>query len=134
MQQHKLNSGIILQPGMLITTPSWLIHTDSENYPGATTFDGLRFYDPATNTSTPRATTVSSKFLAFGYGSQVCPGRFLGVKIAQILFAKMLLEYEMDFVEASKTKPENLILPGQIMPNLEAKIRMKRKDDLPTST
>jgi cytochrome P450 len=124
---HLPQSNINLHPGMMITTPSHAIHTDPQIYPGADTFDGLRFYDPATDTTSPRATTCTNKFLPFGYGAQACPGRFLGVKMAQLVFAKMVVQWEMEYwpPREGNRKPQNLVMPGQMMPDLYQKIRLR---------
>jgi cytochrome P450 len=126
---HLSKSNIDLHPGMMITTPSHAIHTDPEYNAGGDDFDGLRFYDADSNTTSPRATTTTNRFLVFGYGTQVCPGRFLGIKMAQLLFAKMVMDWDMEFwpPRDGNRKPENQFFPGQMMPDLKQKIRLRRR-------
>ncbi|KAL6895119.1 cytochrome P450 [Trichoderma evansii] len=128
LKPYQLKSGLRLCPGNIISSPSWLIHNDEDNYPKANEFNPYRFYDEATNTVTTKATTASSIFLAYGYGSQMCPGRYLGVRMTQILFAKMLMRYDAVFEGKEREKPENIVMPGQVLPSYYAKIVLRMRD------
>ncbi|KOS22824.1 Ent-kaurene oxidase [Escovopsis weberi] len=128
IQPMQLKSGLSLRPGTIISAPSWLIHNDEDNYARAGEFNPYRFYDEATNTATTKATTASNKFLAYGYGSQMCPGRFLGVRMTQILFAKILMRYDAEFAGGIKVKPDNIFMPGQVLPPYETEIVIKRRE------
>jgi cytochrome P450 len=130
MQPFQLKSagGLALRPGTIISSPAWLIHNDSDNYDNANEFNPYRFYDAEKNTCIVRATTTSNKFLAFGYGLQMCPGRYLGVRMAQTLFAKILMRYDFDFEHPEKGKPENVFMPGQVLPEYHAKLVLKMRE------
>lgn len=129
LKPYQLKSGLRLRPGNIISSPSWLIHNDEDNYPKANEFNPYRFYDEATNTVTTKATTASSIFLAYGYGSQMCPGRYLGVRMTQILFAKLLMRYDAVFEGEERKKPENVVMPGQVLPQYFAKIVLRMRDE-----
>ncbi|OTA04137.1 hypothetical protein A9Z42_0047190 [Trichoderma parareesei] len=124
----QLKSGLVLRPGNIISAPSWMIHNDEDNYPNAKEFNPYRFYDEVTNTATTKATTASNTFLAYGYGSQICPGRYLGVRMTQIIFAKLLMRYDATFEGGSRTKPENIVMPGQVLPSYYSKIVLKLRE------
>lgn len=128
--QLKSAGGLALRPGTIISSPAWLIHNDEDNYANASEFDAYRFYDEETNTVTTRATTASNKFLAYGYGSQMCPGRYLGIRMTQILFAKILMRYDAEFENGQKGKPDNIFMPGQVLPQYQAKIVLKNREQL----
>ncbi|KAL7942006.1 cytochrome P450 [Trichoderma barbatum] len=128
LKPFQLKSGLVLRPGNIISTPSWMIHNDEDNYPKANEFDPYRFYDWQNNTVTTKATTASIAFLAYGYGSQMCPGRFLGVRMTQIIFAKLLTRYDALFEGEKRTKPDNIVMPGQVLPAYYAKIVLKLRD------
>ncbi|TFB01502.1 Cytochrome P450 monooxygenase afvE [Trichoderma ghanense] len=128
LKPFQLKSGLVLRPGNIISTPSWMIHNDEDNYPNAKEFNPYRFYDEATNTATTKATTASNTFLAYGYGSQMCPGRYLGVRMTQIIFAKLLMRYDVTFEGGRRTKPENIVMPGQVLPSYYSKIVLKLRD------
>ncbi|KAM0255914.1 hypothetical protein ACHAQJ_005315 [Trichoderma viride] len=129
LKPYQLKSGLNLHPGNIIASPSWLIHNDEDNYPKANEFNPYRFYDEATNSATTKATTASDTFLAYGYGSQMCPGRHLGVRMTQIIFAKILMRYDAVFEGEERKKPENVIMPGQVLPAYYAKIVLKMRDE-----
>jgi cytochrome P450 len=111
----------------MITGAAWFIQMDEAHYPRAHEFDPWRFYDEKTNTATTKSTTATNTFLAFGYGSQSCPGRFLGVRLTQIVFAKMLMRYEFGWEDGQKGRPENVVLPGQLLPQYTATIVLRER-------
>jgi len=80
--------------GVNLCVPARYIHLDPDNYPNPATFDAYRFYDHKTNTATVRPTTASDTYLSYSHGSGLCPGRFLGVHLIQLLFARFLMGYE----------------------------------------
>ncbi|KAL7905949.1 cytochrome P450 [Trichoderma velutinum] len=129
LKPFPLKSGITLRPGNIITSPSWMIHRDEDNYPKANEFNPYRFYDETTNSATTKATTASNTFLAYGYGSQMCPGRYLGIRMTQIIFAKLLMRYDALFEGGKRAKPDNIVMPGQVLPSYYAKIVLKLRDE-----
>jgi cytochrome P450 len=116
LQPLALNSGAVLKAGEIMSAPAWFVHNDEDNYEHAGEFNPYRFYDEATNSVTTKATTASTKFLAYGYGAQICPGRFLGIRMTQVLFAKILLRYDMEFASGERARPGNIFMPGQVLP------------------
>lgn len=58
----------------------------------------------------------------------MCPGRFLGVRMTQILFAKMLMRYDMVFEGKERRRPDNIVMPGQVPPPYYAKIKLRIRD------
>ncbi|KAL2759308.1 hypothetical protein ACRALDRAFT_1067835 [Sodiomyces alcalophilus JCM 7366] len=125
MQLQK--SGLSLRSGSMISSPAWLVQNDNDNYDNASQFNPYRFYDEKTNTASTRATTASNTFLAYGYGAQMCPGRYLGVRMSQVLFAKILMRYDAEFEDAERGKPDNIFMPGQVLPPYESKIVLKMR-------
>nr|A0A1U9YI05.1 RecName: Full=Cytochrome P450 monooxygenase verB; AltName: Full=Verticillin biosynthesis cluster protein B [Clonostachys rogersoniana]AQZ42168.1 putative cytochrome P450 [Gliocladium sp.] len=127
MEPMQLKSGLSLQSGSIISSPSWLIHNDEDNYENAHQFDPYRFYNPSTNAVTTKVTTASTNFLGYGYGTQMCPGRHLGIKMSQILFSKLLMRYDGEFADAKAGKPANIVTSGQVLPPYYAKVILKRR-------
>lgn len=118
-----------MKSGEMISAPAWYVHNDEDNYENASEFNPYRFYDEETNTATTRATTASTKFLAYGYGAQICPGRFLGIRMTQILFAKILLRYDMKLANGMTSKPDNIFMPGQILPPYMTNVVFRTRGD-----
>ncbi|EEQ28132.1 conserved hypothetical protein [Microsporum canis CBS 113480] len=114
--------------GSYIGIPMRYIHTDPEVYPDPMTFDGYRFYNPTSKTSTARATTASETFLSFGYGASVCPGRFIGVKAAQIAFSKFILDYDVRFTSKEQKFPPMIIYENTwIFPEMNVIAEARRR-------
>ncbi|KAM5433173.1 hypothetical protein MferCBS31731_007170 [Microsporum ferrugineum] len=119
--------------GSYIGIPMRYIHTDPEVYPDPMTFDGYRFYNPTSKTSTARATTASETFLSFGYGGSVCPGRFIGVKAAQIAFSKFILDYDVRFTSKEQKFPPMIIYENTwIFPEMNVIAEARRRQSKPT--
>ncbi|OAL63150.1 hypothetical protein A7C99_5539 [Trichophyton rubrum] len=119
---------IDLPKGSYIGLPCKFMHTDPELYPDPLTFDRYRFYDKASNTSTARATTASETFLPFGYGASLCPGRFIGVKAAQVLFSRFLLEYDVQFLsKGQKFAPMVLLENTWTYPEMDVMAKVRRR-------
>ncbi|EFQ97929.1 hypothetical protein MGYG_00966 [Nannizzia gypsea CBS 118893] len=117
-----------LPKGSYIGLPIKFMHTDPEIYPDPMTFDRYRFYDQASNTCTARATTGSENFLPFGYGGGICPGRFIGVKAAQVAFSKFLLEYDLQFASKDqKLPPMNLAENTWTWPEMDVMAKVRRR-------
>lgn len=118
-----------LPKGTCIGIPTKCVHGDPKNYPDPTTFDGYRFYDADSNTCTARASTASEKFLAFSYGTGLCPGRFIGVKVSEILLAKVLLDFDMQFISKGQEFPSYVLMENTwswLDTNLTAYVRSRR--------
>ncbi|EZF69767.1 hypothetical protein H105_07888 [Trichophyton soudanense CBS 452.61] len=118
-----------LPKGTCIGIPTKCVHGDPRNYPDPTTFDGYRFYDADSNTCTARASTASEKFLAFSYGTGLCPGRFIGVKVSEILLAKVLLDFDMRFTSKDQEFPSYVLMENTwswLDTNLTAYVRSRR--------
>jgi cytochrome P450 len=123
-QPMKLKSAgnLRVQPGSIITSPAWMIHNDADYYDKPTEFNPWRFYDEEKNAVTTKSTTTSNKFLVYGYGVGICPGRHIVIRWSQIMFAKLLMKYDAEFEDVQTGKPDNIVMPGQLLPPYMAKI------------
>jgi cytochrome P450 len=126
----QLKSGLALSRGTILSSPAWFVHNDEANYPRASEFNPWRFYDEKTNTATTKATTVTNTLLGYGYVSQACPGRVLGIRMTQILFGKILMRYDAKFEDGQAGRPENVFMPGQLLPQYRARIVLKAREDV----
>lgn len=89
---------LTIDSGTHITQLSRIVQRDSDIYPSGTSFDAFRFYDEGSGACDPRGTTTPSDiWLPFGIGNVLCPGRDLGTRLCQMIFAKILLNYELEF-------------------------------------
>ncbi|KAJ4342314.1 hypothetical protein N0V95_006989 [Ascochyta clinopodiicola] len=126
--QLKSAGNLRVRPGSIITSPAWMIHNDPDYYDRPDEFSPWRFYDEKSNTTTTRSTTTSNKFLVYGYGVGLCPGRHIGIRWSQITFAKLLMRYDARFDDVQAGKPDNVVMPGQLLPPYMAKIVFRRRE------
>lgn len=128
MKPLKLDSvGLDIQPGSFIAVPARFIHTDPDIYPDPMTFNGYRFYDAASNSCNPQMLTTSDTFLAFGQGSALCPGRALGILPTHIIFAKMLMSYDIKFADGRKEYPRSAFVDGNNVFDATVKMHVRRR-------
>ena len=62
----------------------------------------------------------------FGYGNHVCPGRFLAVRGLKIIFAVLLVDYEVNWKRSDGKAPE-MVMEGLSFPDPSQKITIKRR-------
>ncbi|KAE8414576.1 hypothetical protein BDV36DRAFT_239696 [Aspergillus pseudocaelatus] len=65
-------------------------------YPNLNRFDGCRFGDHSTQSCHPRALTGDPNFLPFVYRVEICPGRGLGMRQAQLAFDSIHIAFDLD--------------------------------------
>jgi hypothetical protein len=93
---YKFSDGSSLRSGTPIGVPIICIHRDNAFYPEADRFDGFRFYKlRQQGYQGISVTDVSPKFLTFGYGYRACPGRWTAGVLMKLVFAHILLDYDI---------------------------------------
>ena len=130
-------TGVHLPQGACISVSAWGIHHDEDIYPDAYTYDAFRF-GPQTGQDTLSRdsgdehlmTTPSEKYLSFGFGKHVCPGRHLAAAVTKLFLAHVAVNYDL---EPLKKNPELLIIGHLPTPPTKAKLKMRRKGALPFS-
>lgn len=98
------------------------IHHDSAFYPDPLQFDAWRFLRPFEQDeegarkgpkSAPQpATAGGDSFLAFGYGKNICPGRFFAVNKMKLMLTRMLSNHGVQHMterSAQQTVTENVV-------------------------
>lgn len=88
-----LKNGVVVPKGALIGFPCVPAGMDPSIYPEPEKFIPFR----KENLATPVATPTKSQ-LAFGWGSQACPGRFFAAKEIKVLTARLMMEYDFNVV------------------------------------
>lgn len=95
--------GITLEAGSYICMPANLIHRDPEFYHNPDSFDGYRFYNAISgHNNSKRSIASTTEYMPFGVGPQICPGRLLGVRLSQLILAKILQNYDLRKIEEDK--------------------------------
>lgn len=132
MSDINLSNGTVLPAGTSIAAPSWAVTRDDALFPDATTFDGFRF-------SKLRETTAGDENkhqfvmtgpdnLAFGYGTQACPGRFFASNEIKILLSHLLMEYDFKFEKQGDGRPANRFFDLALMPDMAGKVVFRKRD------
>ncbi|PYH48811.1 cytochrome P450 [Aspergillus saccharolyticus JOP 1030-1] len=124
---------LTFQPGDLIATPVFFMHTDPDLYPDATTFDPDRFFDPVSKKCVPRAATATDTYLTFGQGTCACPGRTLGMRAVLITLAEILMRYEVEFADGRQDFPSNVLTSGFNMCDPTVMMRIRKREFIKNS-
>ncbi|KAJ5691745.1 cytochrome P450 [Penicillium macrosclerotiorum] len=119
--------GLTLNPGARVSLPSRDHHHDPEIYKDPESFDGYRFYDKVSRTTDPHgSTTISDSWIIFGLGRSVCPARVMALRMAQIMFSKVLLAYDIKPEAGDRCEyPSQTLMGVDAVPNTEFKMRVR---------
>lgn len=99
------------------------VSKDADIYPDPDTFDPLRFYKIRTDPETAakqgteaanQLVHVSPTHLTWSYGRSACPGRFVAAHIIKLIFATLLLRYEVRNAEGVEGRVKNIRAVGMV--------------------
>ncbi|PGH15382.1 hypothetical protein AJ80_05566 [Polytolypa hystricis UAMH7299] len=132
----RFNDGLTLPVGTRIAFPSRAIMCDADNFENPYEFDGFRFARLAAASKAASATgeqlfnsaTVTKTNLAFGYGKHACVGRFYAVRKVKLMFCRLIMGYHIRWEKEGTGRPQSLCIEGQMVPNPEQKIMIKRRE------
>ncbi|PWY78246.1 cytochrome P450 [Aspergillus heteromorphus CBS 117.55] len=109
-EQITLSDGTRIPKGASVAISAHNLE-DESIYPGASTYDGFRFYrkrqEPGQEHRHQFVTTSPEQF-AFGHGAHACPGRFFAANEIKIFLIHFLLKYDWKFADERTTRPANL--------------------------
>ena len=118
-------------PGTNITMSSRFVHVDPDFYPNPTKFDGYRFYNPESTVTASDiirdTVTPTEQCMVFGIGTCACPARLLGTRLVQVVVAKMLMAYDMEFAHDGDLPDLNIFIDAVAAPNPEVKMRFRSR-------
>ncbi|KAF6804336.1 ent-kaurene oxidase, partial [Colletotrichum sojae] len=145
MKPFTLPNGRTVPAGVIIEVPSHAVNNDESIYAHPETFDALRFYrirketeaalsgtlspdDAATGAAAGNQfASVTETSLAFGYGRNACPGRFLAANEIKMILATALLEYDVALPPGCEGRYENLNFGSQSVPDPTKSIMMRKR-------
>jgi hypothetical protein len=132
MSDIHLSNGTVLPAGTSIAAPSWAVTRDDALFPDAETFDGFRFSKLRENSpgeeNKHQFVMTGPDSLAFGYGTQACPGRFFASNEIKILLSYLLMEYEVRFEKEGEGRPGNRFFDLALMPDMGGKVLFKKRE------
>ena len=129
VQDHTFSDGTTLPRGTTLGVAMQIAHLDEKIYPDALKFDPFRFVKLKEQETTGRrfdivATSIDS--LPFGLGRRVCPGRYFAACELKLMFAHMVLTYDVK-LENDGVRPEDMWVMGACVPNPKARVLFRRR-------
>ncbi|KAL4929672.1 cytochrome P450 [Aspergillus undulatus] len=126
--------GLIIPKGTHIVFPAGPLSRDPALIENPETFDGFRWCnandtDTATdNKNTSSLVTINPLNLHFGYGRQACPGRHFASVVSKAILSRLVVEYDMKFLEGREGKrPWNIRNGEQILPNFLTNVLIRKR-------
>lgn len=65
--------------------------------------------------------------VSFGYGNHACPGRFYAVREVKLIFARLILGYDLKWDNPPRDRPPPFLVEGQFLPNMKQKVLLRRR-------
>ncbi len=134
-KDFRFSDGFTIPAGTQVSVPAQAIAMDPDLFKDPKVFDGFRFSDLESTSGEieskgrPQWAASNLTNMAFGYGRHACPGRaFAGFEIKQIM-VHLLKNYEFKFGEDVKSRPENIKIETQMIPNHTTQILLRRRKE-----
>lgn len=133
LEHLTLKDGTQIPRGAMIAWAANELDNDPNMVPNPEQFDPLRSYrkrheDYEKNKHRFVAGQTSACSLAFGYGSQACPGRYFSIAEVKLVLMRMLVDFEFKFPEG-KTSVRHIHVQENIFTDPYAKIMMRVRGD-----
>lgn len=140
MKPFALPNGQTVPAGVIIEVPSHAVNNDESIHPHPEKFDALRFYKIRKETEAALSKTMSADdagaeaaagnqfasvtetSLAFGYGRNACPGRFLAANEIKMILATAIIEYDVTMPPGCEGRYENLNFGSQVSREISARV------------
>ncbi|KAE8420539.1 cytochrome P450 [Aspergillus pseudocaelatus] len=128
------SNGLRIPEGTFVFTPNAPVLFDEKHYPDARQFDGYRFYRLGRVTGRPhdhKFIAANPKYLQFGDGRHICPGRFMAADEIRLLLAHILVNYNIRPKDDGE-RPPNWTFKKILFPDMKGMVQLKRRS-VPTS-
>ncbi|RDA89073.1 hypothetical protein CP532_2254 [Ophiocordyceps camponoti-leonardi (nom. inval.)] len=129
-QDVNLRDGLRLRSGTIIAFPSCEYQFNPDKYRDSTSFDPMRSYrlrrSSPDQRNNHRAGMTHPTNLTFGYGNQACTGRHFAVAEVKLIVARLLHEYDIEFVPG-QSRPRTFHINEISFTNPYAKLMMRRR-------
>lgn len=126
-----LSDGTFIPAGCHIAVPSYGVGMDPDYITEPSKFDGFRWSkireaqpDRAHGLAFASSSSINQTY--FGTGKHICAGRFFISDTLKILLVLILTKYDFALAEPQKGRPKNFEIDWSVVPNLSAKILMRR--------
>ncbi|KAF9233509.1 cytochrome P450 [Melanogaster broomeanus] len=129
MKDFTFSDGTVIPKGTIIGMATLATHLDNEIYEHPGVFDPFRFADmPEEDGDGAKHQLVSTdhKYLAFGHGKHVCPGRFFAANELKTMLAHIVVSYDIK-LESGATLPQSLRVGAAIAAHPSAKVMFRKR-------
>jgi cytochrome P450 len=129
LKDFTFSDGTMLPAGTVMQVPKTAMHLDAANYANPDVFDGFRYANlrDGDNENTRSHFIVPNvDYIAFGYGKQSCPGRFLAGNVLKTMMAHVLLKYDIKF-EDGATKPQTKWFAAYATPDTRCRVMFRER-------
>ncbi|KAL9082405.1 MAG: hypothetical protein Q9159_006448 [Coniocarpon cinnabarinum] len=122
LKDIKLSDGMTIPAGCHVSVPTAAMAKDPASFENADQFDMMRFHRDrvALGSGTHphlQFTGADPSAPAWGAGRWICPGRFFVEAVSKLLLSKILLRYDLGFVEGKQTRLPKILSGDRIIPN-----------------
>ncbi|KAF8852075.1 cytochrome P450 monooxygenase [Acephala macrosclerotiorum] len=124
-----LSDGLFIPKGTHTAVSSLGINYDAATYPSPYEFQPFRFSNLRSqpgNENKYQFVTTSAESIAFGHGTHACPGRFFASNEIKVIFAGLLMRYDIKLKEGMG-RPANARGKTRIGPDTRAKVLFRRR-------
>jgi len=126
---YTLSDGTFLPKGTFVSAAVGCMHNDDDFFDKANEFDGFRFSstrDEDGESTKHQMVSVSSEYLAFGYGKHACPGRFFAANEIKAMTAHVLLTYDIK-LDPADASPKYIPFGALRIPNPKSKVMFRKR-------
>ncbi|OTA68817.1 cytochrome P450 [Hypoxylon sp. EC38] len=130
MKPYTLQDGITLPVGFRVAFPGYHHTFDPTTISDPDVFDPMRSYRKRKSSPSEakkhQAAQPSTSNLAFGYGNQSCPGRYLASAEAKMVVARLLHDFDIQFLPG-KSRPQTWYADENSFIDPRAKLMIRKR-------
>lgn len=112
LNDFRLSDGTVIPKGTFVCCPIEAVTHDPEHYENPDEFDGYRHYrlrqQGGFAGEKHQWISTNQTTLNFGYGKHSCPGRFFATIEIKLIFAFIMLNYDLAMPEGQE-RPRNIV-------------------------
>jgi len=128
-----LGEGQYLQRGARVGAPFQAIHHDDRYYTNPLEFDAFRFSrvfeglgkDGRQESEQELAVNVNDRFLSWGYGRHICPGRWYISQTLKQILSHLVLNYDIQ-LQGERENTKSLL--NFMMPPMKSRVTIRKRD------
>jgi cytochrome P450 len=126
-----LSDGLYIPKGTYTAISSLGINYDPSTYPSPYEFQPFRFSNLRSqpgNENKYQFVTTSTESIAFGHGTHACPGRFFASNEIKVIFAGLLMRYDVKLKEGMG-RPANMRGKTRLGPDTKAEVLFRKREN-----